>query len=62
MNKLEKVALRCARTREKPLVLVINNCHFFQNDEDGRNMLMQLQQKAETWAASGTLLSPVVTI
>jgi len=55
MNKLEKVALRCAPKREKPLVLIINNVHFFQNDEEGRNMLLQLQQKAEAWAASGKL-------
>ncbi|KAH9485518.1 hypothetical protein JR316_0002426 [Psilocybe cubensis] len=55
MNKLEKVALRCAPVRNKPLVLVINNVHFFQNDEEGRNMLLQLQQKAEAWAASGVL-------
>lgn len=55
MNKLEKVALRCARVREKPLVFIINNVHFFQNDEAGRNMLLQLQQKAEAWAASGIL-------
>ena len=55
MNKLEKVALRCARVRGKPLVVIINNVHFFQNDEAGRNMLLQLQQKAEAWAASGIL-------
>ena len=55
MNKLEKVALRSAPKRGRPLVLVINNIHFFQNDEAGRSMLLQLQQKAETWAASGEL-------
>jgi len=53
MNKLEKVALRCAPTRGKPLVLIVNNVHFFQNDEGGKNMLLQLQQRAEAWAASG---------
>ena len=53
MNKLEKVALRCAPSRGKPLVLIINNVHFFQNDEGGKNMLLQLQQRAEAWAASG---------
>lgn len=56
MNKLEKVALRCAPIRGKPLVLIINNAHFFQNDEGGRNMLLQLQQRAEAWAASGKYL------
>ena len=55
MNKLEKVALRSAPKRGRPLVLVINNIHFFQNDEAGRSMLLQLQQKAEAWAASGKL-------
>ena len=64
MNKLEKVALRCAPQRGKPFVLIINNVHFFQNDEGGRNMLLQLQQKAEAWAASGVysvfLLSEVL--
>ena len=55
MNKLEKVALQSARRRGKPLVLIINNVHFFKNDDDGRNMLLQLQQKAEAWAASGIL-------
>lgn len=55
MNKLEKVALRSAPKRGRPLLLVINNTHFFQNDEAGRSMLLQLQQKAEAWAASGEL-------
>jgi len=55
MNKLEKVALKCAKDRGKPLVLIINNIHFFQNDEEGRNVILQLQQKAEAWAASGVL-------
>ncbi|KAF8161282.1 hypothetical protein B0H34DRAFT_700244 [Crassisporium funariophilum] len=55
MNKLEKVALRAAKVRGRPFVLIINNVHFFQNDEAGRNMILQLQQKAESWAASGIL-------
>jgi hypothetical protein len=60
MNKLEKVALRSAPKRGRPLVLVINNIHFFQNDEAGRGMLLQLQQKAEAWAASGELENPQI--
>jgi len=56
MNKLEKVALRAASKRKQPFVLIINNVHFFQNNEEGRNMLLQLQQKAEAWAASGLYL------
>ncbi|KAJ8076602.1 hypothetical protein PM082_001025 [Marasmius tenuissimus] len=55
MNKLEKVALRCVHRRGKPLVLIINNVHFFKNDDEGRNMLLQLQQRAEAWAASGIM-------
>lgn len=55
MNKLEKVALRSATRTGKPLVLVINNVHYFNNDDGGKNMLWQLQQRAEAWAASGDL-------
>ncbi|KAJ7209738.1 hypothetical protein GGX14DRAFT_535039 [Mycena pura] len=53
LTKLEKVALKVARRRGKPLVLIINNVHYFKNDDDGRSMLLQLQQRAEAWAASG---------
>ncbi|KAG6867793.1 hypothetical protein C0993_010988 [Termitomyces sp. T159_Od127] len=55
LNKLEKVALRSARKTGRPLVLIVNNIHFFKNDDEGRNMILQLQQKAEAWAASGIL-------
>ncbi|KAF6759454.1 hypothetical protein DFP72DRAFT_885225 [Ephemerocybe angulata] len=40
LNKLEKVALRCAERRGKALILMVNIVHFFQNDEDGRNMIL----------------------
>ena len=53
MNKLEKVALKKANATGRPLVLVINNVHYFKNDDGGNNMLLQLQQRAEAWAASG---------
>ena len=53
MNKLEKVALRSAKRRGRPLVLVLNNVHLFNNDDSGKDMLLQLQQRAESWAASG---------
>jgi hypothetical protein len=53
MNKLEKVALRSAKRTGKPLILVLNNVHLFNNDDSGREMLLQLQQRAESWAASG---------
>ncbi|KAF8273393.1 hypothetical protein EI94DRAFT_1563817, partial [Lactarius quietus] len=55
LNKLEKVALRSAKRTGKPLVLVLNNVHLFNNDDGGKNMLLQLQQRAEAWAASGIL-------
>ncbi|KAJ7782720.1 hypothetical protein B0H16DRAFT_1494100 [Mycena metata] len=61
MNKLEKVALKAARRRHKPLVLIINNVHFFKNDDDGRSMLLQLQQRAEAWAASGIVTCVFMT-
>lgn len=53
LNKLEKVALRHAKTAGKPLILILNNVHYFNHDDDGRNMLLQFQQRAEGWAASG---------
>ncbi|KAJ2922672.1 hypothetical protein H1R20_g14415, partial [Candolleomyces eurysporus] len=55
LGKLEKVALRCAKRRGKPFVLVINNIHHFRNNEEGRDLILQLQQKAEAWAAGGIL-------
>ncbi|KAJ6589826.1 hypothetical protein DFH09DRAFT_216845 [Mycena vulgaris] len=61
MNKLEKVALKAARRRGKPLVLIVNNVHFFKNDDDGRSMLLQLQQRAEAWAASGIVTCVFMT-
>jgi DNA-directed RNA polymerase beta' subunit len=50
------VALRSAKKTGKPLVLVLNNVHLFNNDDSGKNMLLQLQQCAEAWAASGEQL------
>ncbi|KAI0776267.1 hypothetical protein BD413DRAFT_527845 [Trametes elegans] len=55
LNKLEKVALRHAKNTGKPLILILNNVHYFNHDDDGRNMLLQFQQRAEAWAASGIL-------
>lgn len=55
LNKLEKVALRYSHKHDRPPVLIINNVHYFNNDDEGRNMLLQLQQRAEAWAASGGL-------
>ena len=47
------MALRSTKKTGKPLVLVLNNVHLFNNDDNGKNMLLQLQQRAEAWAASG---------
>ncbi|PVF95252.1 hypothetical protein CPB86DRAFT_711561 [Serendipita vermifera] len=54
-NKLEKVALRCHKKTGRPLVLIFNNVHLFPNNDDGRNMLLQIQQRAESWSESGIL-------
>jgi len=51
-NKLEKIALRRRVTVGKPLVLVINSTHLLRDDEDGRDLLELIQQRAEQWAAS----------
>ncbi|KAI0753092.1 hypothetical protein C8Q80DRAFT_1267533 [Daedaleopsis nitida] len=55
LNKLEKVALRYVHKKGKPLILVLNNVHYFNHDDEGRNILLQFQQRAEAWAASGIL-------
>ncbi|CAD0113940.1 unnamed protein product [Aureobasidium uvarum] len=51
-NKLEKVALRRRATVGRPLIMIINNMHLLRDDEDGRDLLELLQQRAEQWAAS----------
>lgn len=51
-NKLEKVALKRRQRVGKPLVLIINAVHLLRDDEDGRDLLELLQQRAEQWAAS----------
>ncbi|EON98893.1 hypothetical protein UCRPA7_5599 [Phaeoacremonium minimum UCRPA7] len=52
LNKLEKVAmLRRARVG-RPLVLIINQMHLVRDDEDGKDLIELLQQRAEQWAAS----------
>ncbi|KAF7297999.1 hypothetical protein HMN09_01020800 [Mycena chlorophos] len=61
LTKLEKVALKKARQRGKPLVLIFNNIHFLKRDDDGKSMLLQLQQRAESWAASGIVTCVFMT-
>jgi hypothetical protein len=45
-NKLEKVALRRRATVGRPLIMIINNMHLLRDDEDGRDLLELLQQRA----------------
>ena len=51
-NKLEKIALKRRRIVGRPLVLIINSTHLLRDDEDGRDLLELIQQRAEQWAAS----------
>jgi len=52
LNKLEKVALDRRRRVGKPLVLIINQMHLIRDDEDGKDLIELLQQRAEQWAAA----------
>jgi hypothetical protein len=38
-----------------PLVLIVNCTHLIRDDEDGRDLLELMQQRAEQWAASNLL-------
>lgn len=51
LNKLQEVAMRGGRRR--PLVLVITKIQNFHNNDQGRNLLLQIQQYAERWAIRG---------
>lgn len=51
-NKLEKVALRRRARIGRPLILIINQAHLIRDDEDGRDLIELIQQRAEQWAAS----------
>ncbi|KAK0382643.1 hypothetical protein NLU13_8616 [Sarocladium strictum] len=52
LNKLEKVAMIKRRERGKPLIVIVNQMHLLRNDEDGRDLIELLQQRAEQWAAA----------
>ena len=54
-NILEKLALQRRRRNRGPLVLIINCTHLIRDDDDGRNLLELMQQRAEQWAASSLL-------
>ena len=51
-NKLEKVALKRRAQVNKPLIIILNSMHLVRDDEEGRDLLELLQQRAEQWAAS----------
>lgn len=52
LNKLEKVALKRRKEVGRPLILIINSVHLLRDDEDGKDLLELIQQRAEQWAAS----------
>ncbi|KAK3689659.1 hypothetical protein B0T22DRAFT_461992 [Podospora appendiculata] len=53
LNKVEKVALQRRARKGKPLVIIVNQMHLVRDDEDGRDLIELLQQRAEQWAATG---------
>ncbi|KXJ90711.1 hypothetical protein Micbo1qcDRAFT_120224 [Microdochium bolleyi] len=52
LNKLEKVALKRRVEKGRPIVLVVNQVHLLRDDDDGKDLLELLQQRAEQWAAA----------
>ncbi|KAH8715205.1 RNA polymerase I termination factor [Beauveria bassiana] len=52
LNKLEKVAMKLIEKRKKPLILIVNQMHLLRDDDDGRDLIELLQQRAEQWAAT----------
>lgn len=52
MNKLEKLAILRRKRNKDPLVLIMNCTHLIRDDDDGRDLLEMMQQRAEQWAAS----------
>ena len=51
-NKFEKVALRNRNEGGKPFLIIINSMHLLRDNEEGRNLLELIQQRAEQWTAS----------
>jgi hypothetical protein len=54
-NKLEKVALKRRSTIGRPMILIINSVHLLRDDDDGKNLIELIQQRAEQWAASNLI-------
>jgi hypothetical protein len=57
-NTLEKVATKHFSQHQQPLVVIINNAHLIRDDQEGKNLVELLQQKAE--ALSGTGLVTII--
>ena len=53
LDQLNHVAEALSKKLERRLVLIFNNVHYFQHTSQGRNVLLQLQQRAEFWAENG---------
>lgn len=45
-NKLEKVALKRRDRVGRPLILIINSMHLLRDDDDGKDLLELVQQRA----------------
>ncbi|KAK9461676.1 uncharacterized protein V1516DRAFT_672662 [Lipomyces oligophaga] len=52
-DKLEEVALYRSKSVNRPMVLIVNSVHLLREDADGQDLLELLQQRAESFAASG---------
>lgn len=52
-NKLEQVALKHVKKYKKPLILVVSGAHLFRDDEQGKDLVELLQQKAEALSGAG---------
>lgn len=37
--------------------MIFNNVHLLPNNDDGKNLLLQLQQRAEVWCESGMYMT-----
>ncbi|POV95723.1 hypothetical protein PSTT_16092 [Puccinia striiformis] len=53
LGKLQKVAVDYHSKHSRPLVLVFNNIHHLRQEEGSYSLLLQLQQRAESWAQAG---------
>lgn len=51
-NKLEKVAMKRREKLGRPLIIILNSMHLLRDDDDGKDLLELVQQRAEQWAAS----------